>query len=342
MTTDLSNRISNMSLLCALMVVVLHMAGSPVVGHPTWWTHRIFGVGFFGIAVPFFFLVSGFFVESRYLAGGSYGQIVRKRVRTLLVPFLIWNLLYAAFVLGTICVVDLTAHRPIGTNIPVTGWHWLSLLGLYPFSEPYLGPTWYIRGLLLIVLVSPLLRVLLTKSGWWTLAILFLVMYFTMAYYPSGSTSYKFWRWTVPTTGFFYFALGMWLRRHPVPDNLGRRLAFVVLPFGVAVQLIEVYLLYRGVECPVYWRGIMIPLVMGGVWYLIPPTPLPNYLRGMAFPIYVLHYFFITAVFFVNHDPNSIIFYLARGFCGIVGPFVLVLLMRKYVPGFSRVAFGGR
>ena len=86
----------------------------------------------------------------------------------------------------------------------------------------------------------------------------------------------------------------------------------------------------------------MIPLVMGGVWYLIPPTPLPDYLKGMAFPIYVLHYFFITAVFFVNHNPNSIIFYLIRGVCGIIGSVAVTMFIRKYLPRFVMVTFGGR
>jgi len=339
---SLSNRFSNMSLLCAFMVVALHMAGSDVVGHPTWWMHRVFGVGFFGIAVPFFFLASGFFVEARYQAGGTYWQIVKKRVRTLLVPFFVWNLLYTAFILGTICAVDIMAHRPIGTNIALSGFRWLSVLGLYPFSEPYLGPTWFIRGLFLIVLLSPLLRILLEKFRLWTLALLFVIMYFTMAYYPEGSILYRFWRWTVPTTGFFYFTLGMWLRRHPVPDSKGRRCVFIALPLGIVVQLAEVYFLYHGVNCHVYWRGIMIPLVMGGIWYLVPSIPLPGLLKGMSFPIYVLHYFFISAVFFLNHDPNSILFYLCRGVAGVTGPIVVALLIRKWLPRFSQVAFGGR
>ncbi len=342
MTERVSNKMANMALVCAFMVVVLHMAGSPVVGHPTWWAHHVVGVGFFGIAVPYFFLAAGYFVEARFSAGGTYREIMRKRLRTLLIPFFIWNLLYAVFMLGTISAVDLLSHRPLGTNVHLSGGHWLSLLGLYPFSEPFLGPTWFIRGLFLIVLCSPVIRFTLDCLRAWALIGLFMLMYLTMAYYPSGSVPYKFWRWTVPTTGFFYFAVGMWLRRNPIPDDIGRRLAFFALPFGIVVQLIEVYLLYRGISYPIYWRGIMIPLVLGGVWYLMPSNALPDYLKGMSFPIYVLHYFFISAVFFLNHDPNSVLFYLARGLAGIIGSVVVALLMRKYMPRFAALAFGGR
>lgn len=160
---SLSNKIATMSFFCALMVVGVHMAGSETVGAASWWLEQIFGYGLFAIAVPFFFIVSGYFVELAHVRGVTYKTTVAKRLRTILIPFLIWNLVALIVSIGIISANDLAHSRPWGTNIHNAGWRWLSVIGLYPFSEPYLGPLWYLRGLFLLVLLSPVLRRL---SNW--------------------------------------------------------------------------------------------------------------------------------------------------------------------------------
>ena len=334
---SLSIKIATMSFFCALMVVGVHMAGSETVGVASWWLESIFGYGLFAIAVPFFFIVSGYFVELAYVRGVAYKTIVAKRLRTILIPFLIWNLAALVVNIGVISVNDWVHSRPWGANIQNMGWHWLSVVGVYPFSGPYLGPLWYLRGLFLLVLLSPVLR-RLSKIG---LLILFVVMYVTMSIFPEKSRAYHFFRWTIPTLGLFYFTLGMYLVQHPIPRRVGFPLACWAFPLGLGVLICEVYCKYVGIPPPIYFRALMIPLALGFVWYLVPSGIGRLKLAGYTFPIYVLHYIFISLAFFVSHS-TSLQWYFIRGLVGVLGPIGVALVLRRFWPRAAWIAFGGR
>lgn len=90
-TPELGRKIANASAVCAVLVVCIHVY-NPL--DPPFWFVRWLSLGLCQIGVPFFFAVSGFFLVNRADRPGWYSQALRKRVRTLLVPFFALNLFW--------------------------------------------------------------------------------------------------------------------------------------------------------------------------------------------------------------------------------------------------------
>ena len=117
-------------------------------------------------AVPLFFFISGFlfFYRVENFSLRVYGQKVRKRFRTLAVPYLLWNVyaLLIYFVLqtcfggmafkGNVSVADFRFSDFLGAfwdmRLAVPGW---------TDHTPVNYPLWFIRDLMMIVIFSPLI-----------------------------------------------------------------------------------------------------------------------------------------------------------------------------------------
>lgn len=90
---------------------------------------------------------------------------------------------------------------------------------------------------------------------------------------------------------------------------------------------------------------------MGGVWWACPSSNPLKCLRGMAFPIYVLHMFSLTIISMVikvcgikwmTTSCCSGFGYVLNGLVAFVASVVIAAIMRKFVPTAARVLFGGR
>ena len=64
-----SNKFRNMSILCALFVVIIHLRPQFAEGTVGWWVREILENGVCESAVPFFFLTSGFFICAKIMGG---------------------------------------------------------------------------------------------------------------------------------------------------------------------------------------------------------------------------------------------------------------------------------
>lgn len=198
-----SSRISNMSLLCALLVVAIHAPQFREVGTIGWWWSQLFQTGICQIAVPYFFAVSGYFLAAHYEEAGWWKKELKKRVRSLYVPYCIWNLILV--VICSLLVWDGLTIKHLMAKL-------LSCFGIGPWSPP-IGALWYVRSLLVIVLFSPLLRLLTNKIG---LLVLFGVYAVTYPYVPSGIGDGPAWfshfvMKPISTMGMFWFVLGSYL-----------------------------------------------------------------------------------------------------------------------------------
>lgn len=83
---ELSDKIANMSFVCACLVVMIHTPFS--VGTIDQFVKYWIGGGVASAAVPIFFIISGFFLGQHINEDGWYGRAVKKRIRTLVIPFL--------------------------------------------------------------------------------------------------------------------------------------------------------------------------------------------------------------------------------------------------------------
>lgn len=153
-----------------------------------------------GIAVPSFFLISGYFFFTKLgdWKWNAWGGKLRKRARTLLVPFLLWIALdfVAKYVwgiaksevaggLGLASLQDFFCNegglrmfwdRPQHTST-------VNLLGLIlDTSKPINGPMWYVRDLMVMMVFAPLIWWLLKVTRGWIITVFFLLHTFDIGF----------------------------------------------------------------------------------------------------------------------------------------------------------------
>lgn len=131
-------------------------------------------------AVPLFFMFSAYLQVKK---NDSYTVLLKKRAKTLLVPFILWNAIYV-FYFGALKLLiakispQLIGH-PENNMFTWTVLEWVhKILGYKPDGNgglelPSLAiQFWFIRDLMILVLISPLLKFLMKK---YPLALLFFV-----------------------------------------------------------------------------------------------------------------------------------------------------------------------
>ena len=91
---ELSAHFSSMSFACACMIVLFHASPAPDKGTFNWWFFHILGrEGLCSMAVPYFFVCSGYFLAGHFGEMGWWGREVHKRIKSLVIPFFIWMMI---------------------------------------------------------------------------------------------------------------------------------------------------------------------------------------------------------------------------------------------------------
>ncbi len=114
-------------------------------------------------SVPLLSIVSGYLLAS----GGSqrWGHLISHRVRTLLVPLLLWNLVMVAVLVGG------RSFDPTPWPIPRDAADWANML--LALQQPSVNvPVAFLRDLFVCIMFSPLLMVLLLRGRALTLLVL--------------------------------------------------------------------------------------------------------------------------------------------------------------------------
>lgn len=181
-TVDFTNAISLLRFPLAVLVVYLHSrpevigAGAnlecmPILHSLT----TLISGNITRIAVPAFFFISGylFFLNMERWDWGRYIDKLRRRVHTLVVPFIVWNLLVFGlyFCIQTFAPSLIYNEHELIRNYGISDY--LNAFGFNLFDEPICYQLWFIRDLIVLVLLSPLFYALM--------AILRRFRYFTIA-----------------------------------------------------------------------------------------------------------------------------------------------------------------
>ena len=339
---DISAKISNMGIICAFMVLFIHLPKSS----PTSYVYTIFSHGLCEIAVPFFFAASGYLLAGHFNEDGWYGRAVVKRVRTLYVPMVIWCLMYflwtyvfipmfANVMRGGDLFANVKLHVGMGTMA--------RLLALHPFAEPYLGVLWFVKTLLVFVLLSPLLKRISTP-----VAILVLyVMQLILGPYLGGTPPplrFTLLKGYFPICGSAFFCLGMMLRIRNATLELPLRQGWTLLGVGLALMFLSKI---SGV--PVFLHRVTffyIPILLAGIWSLCPSKRLPGLLTNAAFGVYLMHMFailFFLPVFRRIFDEIDELRYVLLGLLCFGTCVGASWLARKLFPNrLHAILFGGR
>jgi surface polysaccharide O-acyltransferase-like enzyme len=196
------------------------------------------------IAVPTFFLISGylFFMKCTEFTWGFYRYKIQRRIHSLIIPYFLWNAL-------AIVVYVLVTLGKYGTLEPANyilsqGWHWFyDCISWAPSRVNWLGdtaisatpfdlPLWFLRDLIVVSLLSPVIYGFVKRLKIW--GILLLLLADISRIWPAlpGFSS----------TAFCYFSLGAYLaiNRYNIVD-LVHRYKHTILPIALVLLLSLTY-----------------------------------------------------------------------------------------------------
>lgn len=140
---DFSSKITIVSFVLSIGIVYQHTAWNYDSNSIVSIVHQCF---FFILEsfVPLFFMISGYLFFRTYTPDKAKKKLL-SRCKSLLVPYIIWNVVYAVFFLTLFklgFVTNLNVPKGIGNLL------------LYIFDSRF-SPLWFVKYLMIFVLISP-------------------------------------------------------------------------------------------------------------------------------------------------------------------------------------------
>lgn len=279
----LSTVFARLSFLCACLVVCLHgdmLDQTGTVAHVVQEAIR----ALYRCALPLFFFMSGYWFVGHVDEEGWWRRALRKRIRTLGVPYVVFILLSLLFYVFRDVVLAQVPLLGGATGV-------LRHLG-FDLRHPTGDNMWYLRCLFLFFLVTPLVLPLVRRSACATGGLA--VASALVPLVTPKSSEGIFWYFGFNAYGFALFLLGMRLRW----TNLAcaTRLQTVA---GRTAGLVAGWCgLVGAVACPNVFAVAFVwqPLMFAGLLAVAAVLPIPKAWGAYSFPIYALHWFFLATV----------------------------------------------
>ena len=185
---ETSMRITALRFLLIVLVVFIHnnlraediLKGALVYGYTPFayenglfgrWVQIFISGGIASCAVPLFFMFASYL---QFMKGDSYGVLLKKKEKSLLVPYFLWPLLNIGIYVGFKLLVQAVFPAMIERKnwFPMSGWGvkgWLhAFFGYENMAEGrtfggYVGQLWFVRDLFILIVFSPFLRFVVRK-----------------------------------------------------------------------------------------------------------------------------------------------------------------------------------
>lgn len=352
-----SERIKAIGFVCALMVVAIHCAAIP----KGWWDGSVdipkwivalqaLGTDTLArLAVPWFFVISGFFLVKNLEIPEHTGSVERvrgiflwwrksvgKRLLTLGIPYLLWNLIYYIFKLAT---------GKYGFDVT----HLLmQLTGCNPYDVPACGQFWYVRCLLVYVVFAPVFVALFGHRRFGLAAICaLLVCWFAGGGLPLRYTQFTDFQYIL------YFGSGIFLGmgngfRAPMQrvTCVGTVCLFVLSIAGIVYGAVS-----RNIFMAGFSNKIMIVSGLPLLWMagdrIVSLTARWKSLYGLAFFVYAVHVMLVSVTGKITVGLMSPVVYQSVGYLlkiavGIIGSLMSGCILARFAPRALNMLCGGR
>lgn len=308
--------VSRFPLICGVVMIHSQIFDSSLIS--------IFCGEIFGrICVPFFYMISGFLFFQHYdNSVTTYKAKIRKRIRTLLIPYLIWNTIaYIVYAYGT---KDMHPNQFLESFWVVAG---------KGGHSPADGPLWFLRTLICLSVIAPIFY-LINKWRYtaWLSPLLIVAWLFDVPGFQSGTI-----------IGICWFNIGVWVHCTEIKNTIKEPsyiVAIAIIACYFVLALIE--LLFFNSKTTLYHNSVIIVGML--LFYALPKfsySRLLEYIGGGSFFMYCLHEMIIESfrykISFSQSILNSckyvivitstiilcmLIYYTLRRFC----PRILLLL----------------
>ena len=307
------------------------------------------------VAVPLFFIISGYLFYMRFEGDrwdwGLWKAKTKSRIYTLLIPFLFWNILYFLYNEGLCLIQSLRHGEGLVSGIMValnkvspkmffnigltdTGYiNWNNEMTM--MCVPVHVPFWYVRDLILMVLLSPLIWLFIKRlMGGYILVLL--TMYIAMPFEH------------LDIRGLVFFSIGGYLQLLLQKYKIENVRVSVPL-LGISILLF----LMMGIV-NVFYRSILPLTVLVGIIAMVmlslnlsPKIKVKEQLSGSSFFIFAFHMFlivFVNTIYGMSHieiQNNGVltVLYLALPIVYCALSYAIYLLVCQ-VPFLSLILLG--
>lgn len=311
--------------------------------------HLLFNYILTSIAVPLFFFISGFlfFYRSDFSAD-TYRHKLKKRFKTLIIPYIIWNLIIVTlYFIAQYFMPSFTS----GTSKPVVDYNWLDWINIFWDNckgMPVSYQLWFLRDLIMLSLLSPLIYLIVKWCRIWSVVALGALWVFSRWFGPTG---FSF-------VGLFFFTSGAWfgINKHDFTAKFSSY-RWSSLITCLTLMSIDYWMRYTNADAyislPIHKAGIIAGCITVISWTARGITAgylrISAFLAGSSFFIFAYHIMpqqFIQKCWVLYFSPMGeetlIIGYFMIPLATIGIGLCLYTFLRKYLPAFTAIITGSR
>ena len=352
-----SSKLKWLSVVATLTVVWIHsnsMAFLPDLPNYCRFLSRFLMISLTSWAVPCFFMISGFLLVHSYK--NSYKDLLKKKSRSLLVPYLCWAVIGAVLTIPLTLACNLLQRKPLWCNSFVDAGDYSGfgiidkVLGIINDGPIDNGPLWYVRVLFLLFLISPVF-ILLYKSNRtpiveFAVAIL-IICFFNSKSYMIGNFELKPWAVTYFILGIAASKIDFWEKRIPGWLVVICGVCWLILSaydgfaFISAVQNYAILSYPWKIFCAIiFWSGLYDMCTKHGD-RLVKFIPMTFFIYCLHQPI--LAYFRSFARFFFRNNGVFLLVFCMISFIGTLAVCVFAAkLLERLCPRLYNVLTGNR
>lgn len=189
------------------------------------------------VSVPLFFLISGFlFFLNVDFSKEIYLHKLRSRIKSLLIPYLFWNISF-------LLLYYIVSRIPMAENwlkgVEYTPQFILSSLwgraSTTPMTYPIAYQFWFIRDLMVVVVLTPVVYLLIKYTKLYGLALFCMLWY--LQWWPAYLQNHG-----LSITAWFFFYLGAWFSINK--KNLAETFGKAAVPVFLLYPILAVWDLY--------------------------------------------------------------------------------------------------
>lgn len=293
------------------------------------------------LSVPLFFFISVylFFYNIESFNKCTYCDKLKNRVRSLVIPYLIWNLIYLL-------------SSPISFSdfdiMGIIGYMWGDLdpskTDVFPIAYQF----WYIRDLMIVVLFTPLIYCYRTNIILLAIGLLFFLFNVYIPYLGTRGFS---------TEAFFFFSCGAFgalnRKKYELMCNVNKSFKWVLICLYIVLAMFD--LSTKGTSFNIYIHRVGI--LLGCTTLLLITKGMvengkckPNrFLIKSSFFVFAVHVMLlpiikkgILCLFYPQTDLELSILYLGNVALTVIVSVLIYFISQKYLPVVTRFMTGGR
>lgn len=337
---EISKRITSLRFLLIVFVVFLHVLTEDATVYDNtnlWIFIRTSFLNVCNTAVPLFFLFASYL---QFRKEDKYCIVLKKRAKSLLLPYIIWTLICMVFYF---CVQSFTQFNHLFREIDIIrNWQIQDYFKAFFYhraeglKQPLLGQYWFIRELIILIILSPIIKIIFDKSKGILLLVAAIVLFGNIPVFV-----------LVDSRSLFFYVLGVYfanseeLSFFKIADYI--KIHEYIFIF-VLIQILKVVDLNVGIM-ELLFNCLLILKISN---YFIKKEIIYNilsYLSGFSFFLYSIHWPFIInplKAIVPRYISNSPLQFFSIGFvCIILGTGIGILLKKICLPLFALLN-GGR